>query len=120
MRAGSRKGAQQYLTRGRLDVTQAQRLRDGDCVSGERGPVFPSPDSSPGPFPAESSRENRKRELAEGQNLLFTPYTYSTLSSKHRACICAWGGEGGYEEAQGKLPVPRAMSLEVEKKKKTR
>ena len=27
------------------------------------------------------------------------------------------GGEGGYEEAQGKLPVPRAMSLEVEKKK---
>ena len=118
MRAGSKKGAQQYLTRGRLDVTQAQRLRDGDCVSGEQGPVFPSSDSSPGPFPAKSSRKNRKRDLAEGQNLLFTPYMYSALSSKHHAYMCAWGEEGGYEEAQGKLLVPRAMSLEVGKKKK--
>ena len=116
MRAGSRKGAQQNLTRGRLDMTQDQRLRDGDCVSGEQGPMFPSPDSSPGPFPVESSRENRKRDFAEGQNLLFTRYIYSALSSKHCACICAWGVEEGCEEAQGKLPIPRAMSLEVEKK----
>lgn len=74
-----------------------------------------SPDSSPGPFPAESSRENRKRDLAEGQNL-FTPYMYSALSSEHHACTCAWGEEGCCEEAQGKLPISRAMSLEVEKK----
>lgn len=57
--AGSRKAAQQCITRGRLDTAQGQRLRGSDCVNGERGPVLSSPDSSPGPFPAESSRESR-------------------------------------------------------------